>query len=295
MNKKIMAITAFSLLLSAGNAQAQNNNMTPEQMAQMMQMMQMMQKMQGNNNATDDGYSEELKQSRIEKRQFEDSEKLRSVGKAESRDEMMARDMAEQNARAQMQRQIETFTKDALERYRKQSQMNDAEKFMANDEQLSKTVAKGILTGCKVIDQAKYYNKNAKKYKYEVLVEYDKAGVMSLLEQQDAEIMKNKAMFEKQMQEVFDEYDMEKTGETAGMKKQKAQDAIDNANKDAEHRRAIEAEQQRADNEQKAMDKNYEYNLQSQKQFQDTVKDLSKEKTKRETIRNNDKNQNIKY
>lgn len=33
---------------------------------------------------------------------------------------------------------------------------------------------------------------------------------MSLLEQQDAEIMKNKAMFEKQMQEVFDEYDMEK-------------------------------------------------------------------------------------
>ena len=295
MNKKIMAITAFSLLLSAGNAQAQNNNMTPEQMAQMMQMMQMMQKMQGNNNATDDGYSEELKQSRIEKRQFEDSEKLRSVGKAESRDEMMARDMAEQNARAQMQRQIETFTKDALERYRKQSQMNDAEKFMANDEQLSKTVAKGILTGCKVIDQAKYYNKSAKKYKYEVLVEYDKAGVMSLLEQQDAEIMKNKAMFEKQMQEVFDEYDMEKTGETAGMKKQKAQDAIDNANKDAEHRRAIEAEQQKADNEQKAMDKNYEYNLQSQKQFQDTVKDLSKEKTKRETIRNNDKNQNIKY
>ena len=295
MNKKIMAITAFSLLLSAGNAQAQNNNMTPEQMAQMMQMMQMMQKMQGNNNATDDGYSEELKQSRIEKRQFEDSEKLRSVGKAESRDEMKARDMAEQNARAQMQRQIETFTKDALERYRKQSQMNDAEKFMANDEQLSKTVAKGILTGCKVIDQAKYYNKNAKKYKYEVLVEYDKAGVMSLLEQQDAEIMKNKAMFEKQMQEVFDEYDMEKTGETAGMKKQKAQDAIDNANKDAEHRRAIEAEQQKADNEQKAMDKNYEYNLQSQKQFQDTVKDLSKEKTKRETIRNNDKNQNIKY
>ena len=65
MNKKIMAITAFSLLLSAGNAQAQNNNMTPEQMAQMMQMMQMMQKMQGNNNATDDGYSDELKQSRI--------------------------------------------------------------------------------------------------------------------------------------------------------------------------------------------------------------------------------------
>lgn len=232
MNKKIMVITAFSLILSVGNVQAQNNNMTPEQMAQMMQMMQMMQKMQGNNNATDDGYSEELKQSRIEKRQFEDSEKLRSVGKAESRDEMMARDMAEQNARAQMQRQIETFTKDALERYRKQSQMNDAEKFMANDEQLSKTVAKGILTGCKVIDQAKYYNKNAKKYKYEVLVEYDKAGVMSLLEQQDAEIMKNKAMFEKQMQEVFDEYDMEKTGETAGMKKQKAQDAIDNANKE---------------------------------------------------------------
>ncbi len=120
------------------------------------------------------------------------------------------------------------------------------EKFMANDEQLSKTVAKGILTGCKVIDQAKYYNKNKKKYKYEVLVEYDKAGVMSLLEQQDAEIMKNKAMFEKQMQEVFDEYDMEKKNAATGMRKQKAQDAIDNANKDAEHKRTMEAKQQNA-------------------------------------------------
>lgn len=146
MNKKNAVITVVSLFLSVGNMLAQNNDMPPEQMAQMMQMMQ------GNNNATDDGYCEEVKQSRIEKRQFEDSEKLRSVGKAESRDEMMARDMAEQNARAQMQRQIETFTKDALVRYRKQSQMNDTEKFMANDEQLSKTVAKGILTGCKVID-----------------------------------------------------------------------------------------------------------------------------------------------
>ena len=226
MNKKNAVITVVSLFLSVGNMLAQNNDMPPEQMAQMMQMMQ------GNNNATDDGYCEEVKQSRIEKRQFEDSEKLRSVGKAESRD--------------QMQRQIETFTKDALVRYRKQSQMNDTEKFMANDEQLSKTVAKGILTGCKVIDQAKYYNKNKKKYKYEVLVEYDKAGVMSLLEQQDAEIMKNKAMFEKQMQEVFDEYDMEKKNATTGMRKQKAQDAIDNANKDAEHKRTMEAKQQNA-------------------------------------------------
>ena len=41
MNKKIKVITAFSLILSVGNVQAQNNNMTPEQMAQMMQMMQM--------------------------------------------------------------------------------------------------------------------------------------------------------------------------------------------------------------------------------------------------------------
>lgn len=69
---------------------------------------------------------------------------------------------------------------------------------------------------------------------------------MSLLEQQDAEIMKNKAMFEKQMQEVFDEYDMEKKNAATGMRKQKAQDAIDNANKDAEHKRTMEAKQQNA-------------------------------------------------
>lgn len=221
-----------------------------EQQEMMMKMMEMMQKMQANS----DGYSEEIQKTRIELREFEDLSKLRAIGIGESRDEALAKDIAEQNARAAMQRNIEAFTKDALDRYRKQVTMDDAESYEARDENLSTTVAKGILTGCRKIDTAKYYNKDTKKYKFEVLVEYDKAGVIGIIASQDAKIEADRDRFAAKMQEVFDEYDLEKTGETAAMRKAKAANAMEQDNLDRETERSMKQEQQKADNEQRRRD-----------------------------------------
>ena len=87
-----------------------------------------------------------VQMTRIQQQQFVNPSKLRAIGEAASREPQFARNIAEQQARAQMQRQVESFVKDALDSYRKVTVMDDAEKYQANDEQLSTSVAKGILT-----------------------------------------------------------------------------------------------------------------------------------------------------
>ena len=237
----------------------------------------------------------ELLQSRLERRMFEDTEKLRAIGEDESREKQSARNMAEVAARAQMQRQIETFVKDGMERYRKETQMNDAEKYQANDEQLAQSVSKGILSGCRVIDFAIYYNQATKKYRCEVLVEYDKAGVMTLIESQEAAIMANRDKFEAHMQNVFDEYELEKTGTTTAMRKQMAQDAVDNARLDAAAQREAAVRQQEADNMLRQMESNQNYNLNSQKQTLDAAKQMQKQKGDTEIQKGYSRDQKIDY
>lgn len=240
-----------------------------------------------------DGYSQEIQKSRIELLQFANPEKLRAMGVDESREKQSAINIAEEQARAQMQRQIEAFTKDALERYRKETAMDDAEKYQANDEQLSQTVAKGILTGCKVVDYATYYNQATKKYKVEVLVEYDKAGVMGLIESQEAQIMANRAKFEAHMQDVFDEYEIEKTGSTAAQKKQMAEDAMNNKRLDAQAVRDAASKQQDADNALRQQESNQIFILNSQKQAQETAVKMQKQKIDGEVLKSNVQNQEI--
>lgn len=256
-----------------------------EQQEMMMKMMEMMQKMQG----SQDGYSAEIQKSRIEQREFEDLNKLRAIGIGESRDEALAKDIAEQNARAAMQRNIEAFTKDALDRYRKQVTMDDAESYEARDENLSTTVAKGILTGCRKIDTAKYYNKDTKKYKFEVLVEYDKAGVIGIIASQDAKIEADRDRFAAKMQEVFDEYDLEKTGETAAMRKAKAANAMEQDNLDRETERSMKKEQQKADNDQRRRDAENETVLKRDAQRQETQKEMHRTTEENRTKRNYDR------
>lgn len=288
--KKVFISIAVMLIALCASAQ---NNMTPEQMQMMMQMMQMMQK---SNSTTEDGYStEEIQQTRVEKRQFEDSNKLRAIGEDESREKQSARDIAEVAARAQMQRQIESFVKNGLERYRKETQMDDAEKFQANDEQLAQTVSKGIQSGCKVIDYAVFYNKTTKKYKCQVLVEYDKQGVLGLIEAQEEAIMRNRDKFESHMQNVFDEYEMDKTGTTTAMRKQAAMDAQEEERLDRQAQRDARARQQEADNALRQQESNQNYNLSSQKQHQDTAKQMQKQKIDGEIMKGNARNQKTDY
>ena len=212
--------------------------------------------------------------TRIQQQQFVNPSKLRAIGEAASREPQFARNIAEQQARAQMQRQVESFVKDALDSYRKVTVMDDAEKYQANDEQLSTSVAKGILTGCRVIDYELFYNSATRKYTAQVLVEYDKQGVIGLVESQEAAIMKNRAEFERKMHDVFDEYEMEKTGSTYAMRTAAAENAMKQDNLDRQANRDAQARQQEADNAYRKMESQQNYKLKSQQQMNNVVKDL---------------------
>ena len=203
----------------------------------------------------------EIALSRVEKRMFEDTNKLRAVGEGQSREKQSAFDYAELAARSTMQRQIESSTKTGLERYRKETQMDNAEQFQANDEQLAQVVSKGIQSGCKVVDFAVFYNKDTKKYRCQVLVEYDKAGVIGMIESQDAIVMENRAKFEKHMQDVFDEMSMDKYGTTTAMQKQIAEDKMAQEQADRQADRDAQIRQQDADNALRIQESEQNYNL----------------------------------
>ena len=231
-----------------------------------------------------------VQMTRIQQRQFDNPSKLRAIGEAASREPQFARNIAEQQARAQMQRQVESFVKDALDSYRKVTVMDDAEKYQANDEQLSTSVAKGVLTGCRVIDYELFYNSATRKYTAQVLVEYDKQGVIGLVESQEAAIMKNRAEFERKMHDVFDEYEMEKTGSTYAMRKAAADNAMKQDNLDRQANRDAQARQQEADNAYRKMESQQNYKLKSQQQMNNVVKDLQENNFDYEII--NGKNNN---
>ena len=231
-----------------------------------------------------------VQKTRIEMLQFNDPAKLRAIGEAASREPQSARNMAEQQARAQMQRQVESFVKDALDRYRKETALDDAGKYQANDEQLSTSVAKGILTGCRVIDYDLFYNSATRKYTAQVLVEYDKQGVIGLVESQEAAIMKNRAEFERKMHDVFDEYEMEKTGSTYAMRKAAAENAMKQDNLDRQANRDAQVRQQEADNAYRKMESQQNYKLKSQQQMNNVVKDLQEKNFDYEIINGTNNN-----
>ena len=302
MNKKqnFLVWSMVALLLS-DNAMAQSKKALKSEIEQLkqqnqMMMLMMMQNQQSNNqqqqtqekmqgqNVQDIGNNESEEQevalSRVEIRQFEDPNKLRAVGEGQSREKQSALDYAELAARSMMQRQIESFTKTGLERYRKETQMDNAEQFQANDEQIAQLVSKGIQSGCKVIDFAIFYNKSSKKYKCQVLVEYDKAGVISLIESQDAIVMENRVKFEKHMQDLFDEMSMDKYGTTTTMRKQIEEDKIVQEQADRQAQRDAQVRQQEADNLLRSQESEQNYNL--RKQEVDQKFDLEKQKSSQE-------------
>ena len=241
-------------------------------------------------NLDNGGRGAAVQMTRIEKEQFDNPSKLRAIGEAASREPQSARNIAEQQARSQMQRQIESFVKDALDRYRKETALDDAEKYQANDEQLSTSVAKGILTGCRVIDYELFYNSATRKYTAQVLVEYDKQGVIGLIEEQDQTIMRNRAEFAKTMQEVFDEYEMEKTGSTYAMRKAAAENAMQQDNLDRQASRDAQVRQQEADNAYRKMESQQNYKLKSQQQLNNVVKDLQEKNIDYEIINGTNNN-----
>ena len=300
--KRILVVLA--VIVSAGNVMAQSKKELEQQNELLKQQIELLKKQQS---YQQQGYPQQVypqqgftgdnggrgaavQMTRIQQQQFVNPSKLRAIGEAASREPQFARNIAEQQARAQMQRQVESFVKDALDSYRKVTVMDDAEKYQANDEQLSTSVAKGILTGCRVIDYELFYNSATRKYTAQVLVEYDKQGVIGLVESQEAAIMKNRAEFERKMHDVFDEYEMEKTGSTNAMRKAAAENAMKQDNLDRQANRDAQARQQEADNAYRKMESQQNYKLKSQQQMNNVVKDLQEKNFDYEIINGTNNN-----
>jgi hypothetical protein len=119
----------------------------------------------------------------------------------------LALNIARSQAVAQMQVQIESFIKYAIDIYNDQTGVNES---MSIDQKVREdliTLAKGTVQGAIILDTRKLYNSKNKQYKYEVCVKYDKAGVVGALEEQSQRILKNREKFLEDMKDVWDEYD----------------------------------------------------------------------------------------
>ena len=132
---------------------------------------------------------------------------IRAYGEGVSPNGQLALNIARSQAVAQMQVQIESFIKYAIDIYNDQTGVNES---MSIDQKVREdliTLAKGTVQGAIILETRKLYNSKNKQYKYEVCVKYDKAGVVGALEEQSQRILKNREKFLEDMKDVWDEYD----------------------------------------------------------------------------------------
>ena len=235
------------------------------------------QPMYGANGASnfDNEYGILKKKSRLQE-EYEQSnkEKLLEIGIGSASNENTAKNKAEFNARGRMERTIESLLKQAYEEYDKDASMNGADKVLSNHETLIQGVTNRIASGCRISKFDTYYNPTTKKYTVELLLEYDKQGVIGLVEAQDKEIAKNRDEFVNRMQGLFEEYDLKKTGSTPSMRKAAAENAMKQDNLDRQANRDAQVRQQEADNAYRKMESQQNYKLKSQQQMNNVVKDL---------------------
>ena len=235
------------------------------------------QPMYGANGASnfDNEYGILKKKSRLqEEYEQPNKEKLLEIGIGSASNENTAKNKAEFNARGRMERTIETLLKQAYEEYDKDASMNGADKVLSNHETLIQGVTNRIASGCRISKFDTYYNPTTKKYTVELLLEYDKQGVIGLVEAQDKEIAKNRDEFVNRMQGLFEEYDLKKTGSTPSMRKAAAENAMKQDNLDRQANRDAQVRQQEADNAYRKMESQQNYKLKSQQQMNNVVKDL---------------------
>ena len=235
------------------------------------------QPMYGANGASnfDNEYGILKKKSRLQE-EYEQSnkEKFLEIGIGSASNENTAKNKAEFNARGRMERTIATLLKQAYEEYDKDASMNGADKVLSNHETLIQGVTNRIASGCRISKFDTYYNPTTKKYTVELLLEYDKQGVIGLVEAQDKEIAKNRDEFVNRMQGLFEEYDLKKTGSTPSMRKAAAENAMKQDNLDRQANRDAQVRQQEADNAYRKMESQQNYKLKSQQQMNNVVKDL---------------------
>lgn len=179
---------------------------------------------------------------------------IRAYGQAESGNEQLALNAARAQAIAALQEKIEVYVKAGLKQYMDEVGENSEYGLDQSTRNQVTSAVKGIVTGAKVLDIRELYNSQTKRYKYEVCVTYDRAGVLSVMAEQSARIRQNEKRFEQEMQEAWDVLDAHNNRESLGEQQQQRANQMNQDNLDREHQRNMEYQNQQN-----------QYNLESQR------------------------------
>lgn len=191
---------------------------------------------------------------------------IRAYGRDQSAKSNFARNKAENQARMELSRQIEAYSRYALNQYNEETTAGGQSGIDAVEQESAITAAKNVIEGAKILDSQEYYDPNTKMYTWEICLVYDRAGLYAVMEEQSARIKKNREKFEQDMQKYFDEMDHMQGRYTEAEKTQLFQQQMEQNELDAQHQRDMQLNQQRFDNNQQSIQQQQQYNLQYQNQ-----------------------------
>lgn len=191
---------------------------------------------------------------------------IRSYGRDQSAKSNFARNKAENQARMELSRQIEAYSRYAINQYNEEVTAGGQAGIDAVEQESAITAAKNVIEGAKIVDAQEYYDPNTKIYTWEICLMYDRAGLYTVMEEQSARIKKNREKFEQDMQKYFDEMDHMQGRYTEAEKTQMFQQQMQQNGLDAQHQRDMQLNQQRFDNNQQSVQQQQQYNLQYQQQ-----------------------------
>lgn len=197
----------------------------------------------------------EIKKSPIEELSMAvGTNEIRAYGQAESGNEQMAMNAARAQATAALQEKIEVYVRAGLDQYMQETGVNNEYSLDESTRNQVMTAAKGIVSGATILDSRKLYNPNNKRYKYEICVKYDRAGVLNAMQQQSERIRANEKKFEEDMQHAWDALDAQNNRISLGEQQQMRQNEMEQNNLDRQNQRDMQYQNQQN-----------QYNLESQR------------------------------
>ena len=190
---------------------------------------------------------------------------IRSYGSAESGNEQMALNAARAQATAALQEKIEVYVRAGLDNYAQETGVNGQYSLDESTRNQVMTAVKGIVKGASVVDSRKMYNPTTKRFKYEVCMKYDRAGVLEVMQQQSERILANEKKFEQDMQAAWDALDAENQRVSLGEQQQQRQNQMEQNNMDRQHQRDMQYQQQQNQYDLQYQQQQNQYNLEQQR------------------------------
>lgn len=192
-----------------------------------------------------DGFIE-IKKSPIEELSLAvETNEIRAYGSAQSGNAQLAFNAARAQAIAALKEKIEVYVRAGLDHYSQEIGVNSEYALDESTRNQVITAVKGIINGASVLDSRKMYNPNTKRYKYEICMKYDRAGVLSVMQRHSERIRKNEKQFEADMKEAWDALDAENNRMSLGEQQQMRNNEMQQQNLDRENNRRIERMKQK--------------------------------------------------